>query len=94
MLLINKVITVSLGESLIVFKHFISLFTLYYIYVLVCLGVWMNACALMWRSENNMLELVFSVLHVGVRDGTQVVALGANTFPQSQLPGPNTPFRT
>lgn len=29
----------------------------------------------MWRSENNILELFFSVHHVGVRDGTWVDSL-------------------
>lgn len=29
-----------------------------------------------WRMEENLLELVFSLSHVGPRDETQVVRLG------------------
>jgi hypothetical protein len=45
---------------------------------------------LMWRSEDNLWELVPSFCHMDPKDGTQVITLGGKwTYPPSNLIGPN-----
>lgn len=48
--------------------------------------------ALVWRSEDNLAELVLSFHHAGSRGGTQAVSWVASEYPLSHLAGPQVHF--
>lgn len=76
--------------SLPLIKHFLKHFNIYLFTLCKCTcgvcGVCMIMC--MWRSEDNLKELVPSSHHVGPGDGIQVFRLGKFFCPLSHLAGP------
>lgn len=51
------------------------MFFIYYLFI-----VYVHAMVCVWRSENNLQELVVSFYHIGLRDQTQVIWIPPNSF--------------